>query len=109
VVWPLLLPLMNSFKKTEAAIFLTKYDLISQQSIYLIAPFPLQQLAELREKYTYNIRPFTPATKRSSGAEGVTLPSDEDELDDEDLENITCFTGFIPTGVTGKHKGTNKY
>ncbi|XP_052780758.1 TBC1 domain family member 30-like isoform X1 [Mya arenaria] len=79
------------------------------KSVYLIAPFPLQQLTELREKYTYNIRPFTPATKARSttGAEGVVLPSDEDDLDEEDIEKITCFTGFIPTGVSsgGRHRG----
>ncbi|KAH3881412.1 hypothetical protein DPMN_005339 [Dreissena polymorpha] len=75
------------------------------QSIYSIAPFPLQNLTELREKYTYNIRPFTPATKRSVGANGAALPSDEDDLEEEEMENITCFTGFIPTAASGKHKG----
>lgn len=29
------------------------------------------------------------------------LPSDEDDLDDEDIEAITCFTGFIPTATSG--------
>ncbi|XP_052283504.1 TBC1 domain family member 30-like isoform X2 [Dreissena polymorpha] len=74
------------------------------KSIYSIAPFPLQNLTELREKYTYNIRPFTPATKRSVGANGAALPSDEDDLEEEEMENITCFTGFIPTAASGKHK-----
>ncbi|KAL4225983.1 hypothetical protein ACF0H5_013970 [Mactra antiquata] len=73
------------------------------KSIYCIAPFPLPQLTELREKYTYNIRPFTPSTKKATWPEGTTLPSDEDDIEDEDLENITCFTGFIPTNVTTKH------
>ncbi|XP_053378292.1 TBC1 domain family member 30-like isoform X2 [Mercenaria mercenaria] len=78
------------------------------KSIYCIAPFPLPQLTELREKYTYNIRPFTPSSKKASWPEGTVLPSDEDDLEDEDLENITCFTGFIPTNVSSSvkhHKG----
>ena len=57
-------------------------------------------MTELREKYTYNIRPFTPASKKASWPEGTVLPSDEDDIEDEDLENITCFTGFIPTNVS---------
>ncbi|XP_055999134.1 TBC1 domain family member 30-like isoform X3 [Ostrea edulis] len=66
--------------------------------IYACAPFPMQQLPELREKYTYNIRPFTSAanSSRRSGM-GNMLPSDEDDLDEDDLEAISCFTGIIPS------------
>ena len=76
------------------------------QSIYCIAPFPLQQLTDLREKYTYNINPFSSASKKTS-PDGTVLPSDEDDMEEEDLENIHCFTGFIPTGTlnSSKHKG----
>ena len=67
------------------------------QFIYNCAPFPMQQLPELREKYTYNIRPFTSAAgNRKSALLGNMLPSDEDDLDEEDLEAIHCFTGIIP-------------
>ncbi|PWA22204.1 hypothetical protein CCH79_00017435 [Gambusia affinis] len=33
------------------------------QDVYSMAPFPFPQLAELREKYTYNITPFPTAAK----------------------------------------------
>jgi hypothetical protein len=65
----------------------------------------MQQLPELREKYTYNIRPFTSAanSSRRSGV-GNMLPSDEDDLDEEDLEAISCFTGIIPS-ANGASRG----
>ncbi|KAK3102803.1 hypothetical protein FSP39_014026 [Pinctada imbricata] len=75
--------------------------------IYNCAPFPMQQLPELREKYTYNIRPFTSAASgnKKSTLLGNMLPSDEDDLDEEDLEAITCFTGIMPGQVgSGKNR-----
>jgi len=80
--------------------------------VYAMAPFPYPQLTELREKYTYNITPFsqaamngstitrrvTPmtshntATNHSSGA-GL---SDDEFDDDEMIDNINCFAGFFP-------------
>jgi len=36
------------------------------QEVYAMAVFPFPQLAELREKYTYNITPF-PTSVKSSG------------------------------------------
>ncbi|XP_033746059.1 TBC1 domain family member 30-like isoform X2 [Pecten maximus] len=77
--------------------------------IYSCAPFPMQQLPELREKYTYNIRPFSSAagTKKGNVVGGMVLPSDEDDLDEEDLEAITCFTGILPGQIgQGKSKGS---
>ncbi|XP_021369898.1 TBC1 domain family member 30-like isoform X2 [Mizuhopecten yessoensis] len=76
--------------------------------IYSCAPFPMQQLPELREKYTYNIRPFSSAggTKKGNVVGGMVLPSDEDDLDEDDLEAITCFTGILPGQIgQGKSKG----
>lgn len=73
------------------------------QFIYACAPIPMQQLPELREKYTYNIRPFTSAGNSNRKA-GSMLPSDEDDLDEEDLEAISCFTGIIPT-ANGANRG----
>lgn len=36
----------------------------------------------------------------------MLLPSDEDEIDEEDLEAINCFPGFFPVPVPGgKTKG----
>ncbi|XP_069141078.1 TBC1 domain family member 30-like isoform X2 [Argopecten irradians] len=77
--------------------------------IYSCAPFPMQQLPELREKYTYNIRPFSSAggTKKGNVVGGMVLPSDEDDLDEDDLEAITCFTGILPGQIgQGKSKGS---
>ncbi|XP_060079402.1 TBC1 domain family member 30-like [Ylistrum balloti] len=76
--------------------------------IYSCAPFPMQQLPELREKYTYNIRPFssTGGAKKGNVVGGMVLPSDEDDLDEDDLEAITCFTGILPGQIgQGKSKG----
>ncbi|XP_033919284.1 TBC1 domain family member 30 isoform X2 [Melopsittacus undulatus] len=73
------------------------------QTVYTMAQFPFPQLAELREKYTYNITPF-PATVKStslSGRLGRTRDSDEEnDLDDEDsiANAIGCLgplTGFL--------------
>ncbi|XP_065538148.1 TBC1 domain family member 30 isoform X2 [Lathamus discolor] len=73
------------------------------QTVYTMAQFPFPQLAELREKYTYNITPF-PATVKStshSGRLGRTRDSDEEnDLDDEDsiANAIGCLgplSGFL--------------
>ncbi|XP_061770100.1 TBC1 domain family member 30 isoform X2 [Nerophis ophidion] len=57
------------------------------QEVYGLAAFPFPQLAELREKYTYNITPF-PTSVRPSGSTHGGWESDEDdgevEADDED-------------------------
>ncbi|XP_036004865.1 TBC1 domain family member 30 isoform X1 [Fundulus heteroclitus] len=55
------------------------------QEVYSMAVFPFPQLAELREKYTYNITPFPTSVKssRSSGAGGWDSEDDAD-MDDED-------------------------
>lgn len=80
------------------------------QFIYSCAPYPLLQLSELREKYTYNIRPFTGSNSANSNKKssvlGGLLPSDEDELDDDDLEAISCFGGILPPNLSSsKSKG----
>ncbi|NXT67724.1 TBC30 protein, partial [Chaetops frenatus] len=57
------------------------------QTVYTMAQFLFPQLAELREKYTYNITPFPAAVKSTSfsGRLGRTRDSDEEnDLDDED-------------------------
>ncbi|KAK7810576.1 hypothetical protein U0070_022048, partial [Myodes glareolus] len=73
------------------------------QTVYSMAPFPFPQLAELREKYTYNITPF-PATVKPmsvSGRHGKARDSDEEnEADDEDAmaSAVGClgpFSGFL--------------
>lgn len=46
-------------------LILCTVDVIFQE-VYAMAVFPFPQLAELREKYTYNITPF-PTSVKSSG------------------------------------------
>uniref|UniRef100_A0A4W3I4W1 TBC1 domain family member 30 n=2 Tax=Callorhinchus milii TaxID=7868 RepID=A0A4W3I4W1_CALMI len=69
------------------------------QTLYSMAPFPFPQLAELREKYTYNITPF-PAPVKSSASQGsLNKMKDSDEeidLDDEDAmaSAVGCLGPF---------------
>ncbi|GAB0176288.1 TBC1 domain family member 30 [Grus japonensis] len=73
------------------------------KTVYTMAQFPFPQLAELREKYTYNITPFPAAVKSTSlsGRLGRTRDSDEEnDLDDEDsiANAIGCLgplSGFL--------------
>ncbi|XP_036374236.1 TBC1 domain family member 30 isoform X6 [Megalops cyprinoides] len=66
-----------------------EHDLIDSnelmQTVYSMASFPFPQLAELREKYTYNITPFPAPVKPSSSHGGRGRDSDEEgDMDDED-------------------------
>uniref|UniRef100_A0A674JM60 TBC1 domain family member 30 n=1 Tax=Terrapene triunguis TaxID=2587831 RepID=A0A674JM60_9SAUR len=68
-------------------------------TVYSMAQFPFPQLAELREKYTYNITPFPAAVKSTSvsGRLGRTRDSDEEnDLDDEDsvANAVGCLGPF---------------
>ena len=73
-----------------------------------MAPMPLPHLNELREKYTYNITPFSAAMNSGRKKSGVqTSIFSEEELDDEDLMNVSCFTGMMGQQVAqGSIKGT---
>nr|XP_023499714.1 TBC1 domain family member 30 isoform X3 [Equus caballus] len=69
------------------------------QTVYSMAPFPFPQLAELREKYTYNITPFPAAVKSTSvsGRHGKVKDSDEEnDPDDEDAiaNAVGCLGPF---------------
>ncbi|XP_063762157.1 TBC1 domain family member 30 isoform X2 [Eleginops maclovinus] len=68
------------------------------QEVYSMAVFPFPQLAELREKYTYNITPF-PTSVKSSGSGGLgNWESDDDaEMDDEDSV-VTALGCLGPLG-----------
>ncbi|XP_071500881.1 TBC1 domain family member 30-like [Diadema antillarum] len=90
------------------------------QTIYSMASFPFPHLNEIREKYMFSITPFSPlgalekssaidtkapssgSAKLKEGSRGYSQPagshSDEEvELfDEEDLTNMTCFTGLFP-------------
>ncbi|XP_041526944.1 TBC1 domain family member 30 isoform X2 [Microtus oregoni] len=73
------------------------------QTVYSMAPFPFPQLAELREKYTYNITPFPVTVKPMSVSRrhGEARDSDEEhEPDDEDAvaSAVGCLgplSGFL--------------
>ncbi|XP_056280885.1 TBC1 domain family member 30 isoform X3 [Pseudoliparis swirei] len=70
------------------------------QEVYCMAVFPFPQLAELREKYTYNITPFPTAVKPSGSPSGVagSWESDEDaDMDDEDSV-VTALGCLGPLG-----------
>ncbi|MEQ2212822.1 hypothetical protein XENOCAPTIV_005534 [Xenoophorus captivus] len=59
-----------------------EHDLVNpaelMQDVYSMAVFPFPQLAELREKYTYNITPFSTSVK-SKGSE------DDGDMDEESV------------------------
>ena len=76
------------------------------KSIYALGDFPLCHLHELRERYTFDIRPFTPAAasdndqgekgKKGSKAQGKFKPifnSDDDDFDDEDITAMASMPG----------------
>ncbi|XP_055009942.1 TBC1 domain family member 30 isoform X3 [Boleophthalmus pectinirostris] len=66
--------------------------------VYSMAVFPFPQLAELREKYTYNITPF-PTSVKSNGSGGLgSWESDDDaDMDDEDAM-VTALGCLGPLG-----------
>ncbi|KAM9311185.1 TBC1 domain family member 30 isoform 2-T2 [Gastrophryne carolinensis] len=69
------------------------------QTVYSMAPFPFPQLAELREKYTYNITPFPAPVKSASfsGRPSKMRDSDEEnDVDDEDINanSVGCLGPF---------------
>ncbi|XP_045567851.1 TBC1 domain family member 30 [Salmo salar] len=63
------------------------------QTVYSMAAFPFPQLAELREKYTYNITPFPTSNPNGSGGPGG-WEGDEDEDEDEDAV-VTAALGCL--------------
>nr|CAH92459.1 hypothetical protein [Pongo abelii] len=73
------------------------------QTVYSMAPFPFPQLAELREKYTYNITPFPATVKPTSLSGRHSKAGDSDEENDPDDEDavvnaVGClgpFSGFL--------------
>ncbi|XP_039625964.1 TBC1 domain family member 30 isoform X2 [Polypterus senegalus] len=65
------------------------------QTIYSMAAFPFPQLAELREKYTYNITPF-PASVKSSTSEKLNKSRDsDDEIDMDDEDALVSTVGCL--------------
>ncbi|KAL0964892.1 hypothetical protein UPYG_G00274000 [Umbra pygmaea] len=67
------------------------------QTVYSMAKFPFPQLAELREKYTYNITPFSTAHPNSSTGLGG-WESEEDGADDDEDVMVTALGCLGPLG-----------
>ncbi|XP_064878139.1 TBC1 domain family member 30-like [Oncorhynchus nerka] len=63
------------------------------QTVYSMAVFPFPQLAELREKYTYNITPFPTSNPNGSGGLGG-WEGDEDE-DEDEAAVVTAALGCL--------------
>ncbi|XP_075065553.1 TBC1 domain family member 30 isoform X2 [Mixophyes fleayi] len=60
------------------------------QTVYSMATFPFPQLAELREKYTYNITPFPAPVKSASFSGHPSKMRDSDEENDIDEDDINA-------------------
>ncbi|XP_072233505.1 TBC1 domain family member 30 isoform X3 [Leuresthes tenuis] len=68
------------------------------QEVYAMAVFPFPQLAELREKYTYNITPFPTSVKSNGSGDPGSWESDDDaDMDDEDSV-VTALGCLGPLG-----------
>ena len=66
-------------------------QIVRMQRIYSMAPFPLPSLAELREKYTYNITPFSASVKP------VRSLAVKEEEEGDDGTDMKCFNGIFPS------------
>ncbi|XP_068995934.1 TBC1 domain family member 30 isoform X2 [Embiotoca jacksoni] len=64
------------------------------QEVYSMAVFPFPQLAELREKYTYNITPF-PTSVRSNGSGGLGGWESDDDADMDDEDAVVTALGCL--------------
>ncbi|KAL7827942.1 hypothetical protein AOLI_G00310940 [Acnodon oligacanthus] len=64
------------------------------QTVYSMADFPFPQLAELREKYTYNITPF-PAPVKANGSQGLHGWESDDDGDMDDEDSIVTALGCL--------------
>ncbi|KAM9328614.1 TBC1 domain family member 30 isoform 2-T2 [Pholidichthys leucotaenia] len=64
------------------------------QEVYSMAVFPFPQLAELREKYTYNITPF-PTSVKSNGSGGLDSWESDDDADMDDEDSVVTALGCL--------------
>ncbi|XP_017267142.1 TBC1 domain family member 30 isoform X2 [Kryptolebias marmoratus] len=64
------------------------------QEVYSMAVFPFPQLAELREKYTYNITPF-PTSVKSNGSGGQSSWESDDDADMDDEDSVATALGCL--------------
>uniref|UniRef100_UPI00358F2058 TBC1 domain family member 30 n=1 Tax=Myxine glutinosa TaxID=7769 RepID=UPI00358F2058 len=84
------------------------------QTVYALAPFPFPQLAELQEKYTYNITPLQASTRMPTHSSSLQTKFDSDEeIELEDDEVLQPSVGCLnPLGnfwaTVGQQKGTQQ-
>lgn len=73
------------------------------KNICVMAPFPLPRLSELREKYTYNIRPLS-NNSFSFVKRGLSLFTSSDEEEDIDLpdDQLTAATWGLAEQYRGR-------
>ena len=73
------------------------------QTVVGMAPFPFPGLADLRDKYTYNITPWTQSVS-SVAKRGLRLfySDDDDDDNDEDNQTIAVATAFGLSGIFRK-------
>uniref|UniRef100_A0A8C7YTE4 TBC1 domain family member 30 n=1 Tax=Oryzias sinensis TaxID=183150 RepID=A0A8C7YTE4_9TELE len=64
------------------------------QEVYSMAAFPFPQLAELREKYTYNITPF-PTSVKPNGSGGLGGWESDDDVDMDDEDSMVTVLGCL--------------
>ncbi|XP_024142295.1 TBC1 domain family member 30 isoform X5 [Oryzias melastigma] len=64
------------------------------QEVYSMAAFPFPQLAELREKYTYNITPF-PTSVKPNGSGGLGGWDSDDDVDMDDEDSMVTALGCL--------------
>ncbi|XP_053200324.1 TBC1 domain family member 30-like isoform X1 [Panonychus citri] len=67
------------------------------KTICTMAPFPFPQLADIREKYTFNIRPLTSLVKK-----GVNLFYSDEEEDDSTTDTIMVASWCLSNGLTNE-------
>uniref|UniRef100_A0A8C4GKC2 TBC1 domain family member 30 n=1 Tax=Dicentrarchus labrax TaxID=13489 RepID=A0A8C4GKC2_DICLA len=65
------------------------------QEVYSIAVFPFPQLAELREKYTYNITPFPTSVKSNGSGGGLGSWESDDDADMDDEDSVVTALGCL--------------
>ncbi|XP_062338643.1 TBC1 domain family member 30 isoform X3 [Osmerus eperlanus] len=64
------------------------------QEVYSMAVFPFPQLAELREKYTYNITPF-PTSVKANGSSGLGGWDSDDDADMDEEDSVVTALGCL--------------
>lgn len=79
------------------------------QTVVGMAPFPFPGLADLRDKYTYNITPWTQSVS-SVAKRGLRLfySDDDDDDNDEDNQTIAVATAFGLSGIFRKTAEINR-